>query len=208
MRYVFLMALLLVNATSSLFGALDVIIIRHGQADHNIHDTRNADPKNPHYVVSNLTQKGKEQAVDIAFKLKGEKINPSLVKAVYVSPLPRCIETARIIMNALGITQRMTIDQRITERNVGDLEGKPFFPISDRTARQHGGEAQEDIKKRVTSFYDYLAKTYHTGTVLIITHDSIAKTLCRLISGHSCRIATGCFIRFTLKPKTKIHTEL
>lgn len=201
MRHVFLMVFLVASTVSNIFGALNIIIIRHGQADHNVDDTRNADPKNPNYVISNLTQKGKEQAADIALKLKDKRLTTSRIKAVYVSPLPRCTETAKIIMKALGITQHMIIDEKIAERRVGDLEGQPFFPISDRTAQLHGGETQADIKNRVSSFYNYLVKTYHTGTILIITHDSIAKTLCRLISGHSCKIATGSFEEFTITPK-------
>ncbi len=197
-RYTAIMALLMTAITSNLSAELKLIVVRHGEAQHNVDDTRNANPKHPNYVVSNLTPKGRQQAIQMAQQLEEEGIVPSSVKAVFASPLPRCLQTARILIQKLDIKEQLIIDNRITERQAGDLEGQAFYPISDRRMQEHGGETQDEVRKRVTAFYNYLTKTYKNGTVIVVTHDSNVKVLCRLITGHSCRVPTGSFREFTI----------
>jgi broad specificity phosphatase PhoE len=177
---------------------LEIIIIRHGQADHNVESTRNANPQHPHYKISHLTEQGKQEALAAARQLQEENLERSSFVAVYVSPLPRTQETAQILMEELGIPEeKKHIDSRITERQVGDFEGKPFAPLLDYDIIPESGiETQAEVKARIASFYDCVRRAHREGKIIVVTHGSPAEMLGELISLKRTKIHTGQALTF------------
>ena len=79
------------------------IFMRHGQADNNVNRILVG-----RYVESHLTEYGKQQVADTAKHLKNVPIGK-----VYVSPVIRALETAKIVCKTLGINYE--IDERLYE---------------------------------------------------------------------------------------------
>ena len=77
--------------------------MRHGEADHNLTHTYNSLLSNAADKVSNLTPKGRMQTVEAAQKLFDIGLNPNNIAKVFVSPLPRTVETANVLANAVPL---------------------------------------------------------------------------------------------------------
>lgn len=73
---------------------MEIYLIRHGQADNNMPGWQ----RTPEYMDANLTQLGKVQAIITGRYLAGQDI-----KALYCSPLVRCLQTATYIGEATGL---------------------------------------------------------------------------------------------------------
>lgn len=145
---------------------MKVYIVRHGQVPHNVLNQYNG-------ADEDLTQIGINQAKDLRNKIKNLKFD-----IIISSPLIRAKHTAEI----LNINNIKTIyDERIKERNCGDLSGKPL-EVTNReeywsynTTIKYG--TSEDIRlffERVYNFLDEL-KTKNYQTVLIVAHSGVSK---------------------------------
>jgi len=151
-----------------------IIVLRHGQALHNIEDTLSSDLAEKW----SLTDFGKIQAHQAALKLKQEE---KIIHFIFSSPFPRTKQTAKIISQEVGI-QDIQIDDRLREPFFGEMEGKTYrelfslFP-NPRDALLSGpgppgGESGAVILKRVGDFLSDIAASpkYKGRTILIITH--------------------------------------
>ena len=116
-----------------------------------------------------LNNKGKEQAQIIKEKLQGIKFDK-----IFSSPLKRTIETAKIICD-----QEIIIDNRLIERNNGELEGKlkteiEVFPdFNNSNDIRFGIEPLNDFKDRIISFLDEIMQKYNNKNILISTHAGV-----------------------------------
>lgn len=160
-----------------------LILMRHGQAEHNVQDIYNADASHPNYKPSHLTQEGQQQALQTAQDLMRKGFNPTNIQIVYVSPLSRTQETAQILVKAGLISQdAIVVDARLTEVQVGDLEGKPIIrPWTSAEAAKYQTESDEHINSRLRAFYQDLLSSCEHGTVLVITHGIPAQRLMEII---------------------------
>lgn len=165
---------------------MKVYIVRHGEVPHNalkMYNNENED----------LTDTGIIQTIELRDKIRNMKFD-----IVISSPLLRTIHTENILTY---YDDSIITDDRLKERNCGDLSGKPI-EITDReeywnyyTTIQYG--TSENIQvffKRVYDFLDEL-KTKDYESVLIVAHSGVSKAF----SGYFEGIQDGKFLNRGLK---------
>lgn len=163
-----------------------IYIVRHGQVPHNALGQYNT-------VDEDLTELGINQALELKDKIKNIDFD-----IIISSPLVRAKHTADILnVN----NKKIIIDDRIKERNCGDLAGKPLT-VTNRdeywnynTTIKYG--TSEDIKLffyRIFEFLDEL-KTKNFESVLIVAHSGVSKAFSAYFEG----IQDGMFLNRGLK---------
>lgn len=158
---------------------MKIILIRHGATAGNLEKKYIGRTDEP------LCTKGQEQLK--VFIKKG--IYPA-VQAVVVSPMRRCIQTARLIYP----DKEAVIVEDLRECDFGTFEGKNYRQLSGNTEYQRwidsnatipfpGGEDIEDFKKRsVQAFLSTVGK-YKDTTVYIVHGGTIMAVLSQLCGG-------------------------
>lgn len=145
-----------------------LFLVRHGQARNNVERILMGHPKKGECM---LTEKGKEQAKEVAQKLQKEKID-----VIFASPLERTMETAEIISQKIGI--EIIFDERLREVEVGNFEGRSWdeylklYPHSLNPGRtdENGIEGLEDIQDRLNSFINDVNEKYQGKNIAIVSH--------------------------------------
>jgi probable phosphoglycerate mutase len=146
--------------------------MRHGQADNNVNRILVG-----RYIESHLTEYGKQQVADTSKYLKNVPI-----EKVYVSPVTRTVETAKIVCKLLGMNYE--IDERLYEIDLGKLVGMHFEEIihkhgnlflkfyneDDAMLARYGVESFASVKSRVKHLLDEIIKIQQDKNVLLITH--------------------------------------
>jgi isoleucyl-tRNA synthetase len=149
-------------------------VMRHGEAEQNVLNILSSKIDTPHH----LTEKGKEQALASAEKLKDQKITK-----IIASPFIRTKETAEIIAEAVGLSKESIVyDPRIGEMNLGDFDMKDrmmyrdyFNSFEDQFEKPApNGESHNDVRKRVGEFLYDVDKKYSDENILFVTHGSPA----------------------------------
>jgi len=155
----------------------EFLLIRHGQSEWNAISRwqGHADPP--------LSEMGREQARDLARRLKGER-----VEALFTSDLSRARETAAIVGEVLHRVP--TADARLRELDVGEWEGRVREEIEDRwpdllrqfdtedpDSRPPGGETRRELALRVRSRVAKIAAQHPTGRVAIVAHLGVIEAL-------------------------------
>jgi 2,3-bisphosphoglycerate-dependent phosphoglycerate mutase len=158
--------------------------MRHGQADNNVKRILVG-----RHIESHLTEYGKKQVADTAKYLKNIPI-----QKVYVSPVIRTIETAKIVCKILELDYQ--IDERLYEIELGKLVGMNFEEIvqkfgnlflkfyadNDSTLIRYGVESFCSVKLRIRHLLDEVMKSHQDKNVLLITHlDPIKAALSTLL---------------------------
>ena len=166
---------------------MKVYIVRHGQIPSNALK-RHTNP------YEDLTELGIKQAEELKDKIKDIEFD-----IIYVSPFLRARHTAEIINTKYIQT---IIDDRLQERDCGNLSGKPLEDDEERidywdyfSLKNHG--TSENIKpffNRVYSFLDEL-KGKEYNTVLVVGHSGISKAF----SGYFEGIGDGKFLNRGLR---------
>jgi 2,3-bisphosphoglycerate-dependent phosphoglycerate mutase len=149
------------------------IFMRHGQADNNVNRILVG-----RYIESHLTEYGKQQVMDTAEHLRNLPI-----EKVYVSPVIRTVETAKIVCKALGMNYE--VDERLYEIDLGRLVGMHFEEIIEKygnlflkfyseednsTLTTYGVESFASVKSRIKDLLDEIIKKHQDKNVLLITH--------------------------------------
>lgn len=166
-------------------------VMRHGEAEENLKDLVNCDPKN----VFHLTKEGEKQVAMAADDVKREKID-----LIICSPFARCRETAEIVRKAIGLDESAVIfDERLGELQAGaGYEGKTwseYVKFFKGTAERfekcpEGGETLLELSRRVgEALYD-LEKTYADKNILIVTHDGVINALHMVSQGSDLKEST------------------
>ena len=141
-----------------------IYLVRHGETDFNKFSVSQGQ------LQTSLNAKGIEQAKELAEKLKDYKFD-----MVISSRLIRAIQTAEHVLK-YHPENELLLDERIMEASRGSLEGKKnpqevydeFF----KDPHKFGGETNEDVINRLTSFLKDLEK--HIGKrILIVTHGGV-----------------------------------
>ena len=161
-----------------------LILVRHGETRGNVLRMLQGaeDP---------LTERGRRQAEELASHLAGRED----VRALYTSPYPRALETARAIGCALGLepVQRAGL----AEVDVGEAAGWRFeewaeaFPGEAEKFRVGGldyawpkGESGRDVAARTAAELDRVLDAHRTegGAVVIVSHGgALAWVISRLL---------------------------
>ncbi len=160
---------------------MKIFLIRHGQSEA---DLKNVIECNADF---DLTEHGKKQAGDLVEKLTA--LSP--FNALYSSPLKRARGTAMLISEKHGLP--VIIDDRLAERNVGEMAGmnrnEAFkkFPLPEGGLRPHHkmgggtGESMLNFKFRTFEFFSELDEKHSNDKIIVVTHGGVINNfLCEL----------------------------
>jgi len=160
--------------------ALKIYIARHGQDRDNVSGILNGHRNEP------LTEKGMEQAHEVAEKIRGAGIS---FDAVYSSPLGRAFETAKTIARAAG-SPMPEKEPLLIERNFGIMTGQKISDIEKMCAPNiikaevityflgpEGAETFPDLMARGKLLLGKVRRRHADGSVLLVTHGDTGKML-------------------------------
>ncbi len=143
-------------------------LIRHGETDFHVQK------KALGRLDIGLNELGMRQAGLVAEALRGKGI-----KAVYSSPLARCLQTARPLAEALGL--EVGVREGLQEIDLGEWDGMPFSRIyeeggevfarwlrSPAEVRIPGGELLEEVRERVIGAVNGIMAAHSTEEDLAV----------------------------------------
>ncbi len=149
---------------------MDLIVIRHTETQSNVN-----------YIVAGrsdeqLTPNGIKQAEELKEQL--QKIDYDII---ITSPVYRALQTAQIVnYKNIPIIQ----DERITDRDPGDLlfkdrnlVNKTEWNSLTTLKTKDGAETLLSLLNRTRDFVNNIKLKYADKTVLVVTHNSISRTL-------------------------------
>lgn len=128
-----------------------------------------------------LSEEGRRQAERLA-----ERMAPLRLKAVYSSPLERCLETAEPV----AARQRLQLDlvEELGEIHYGDWQGKPFNQLyrmkrwSELQARPAdfrfpNGETIREAQNRAMRAIEGVFARHSRGAVLVVSHADMIRLI-------------------------------
>lgn len=146
---------------------MKLYVLRHGETEYN---------KEGRFQGQNnisLNEEGKKQAEETKKELQNIKFDK-----VFVSPLKRAIETAKIVVP----NYKIEIDNRIIERSFGKLEGEKSIIDYEERIKEFGIESIEDLEKRVKCFLkEIFKKAKKEENILVVTHGGVAQIINKLL---------------------------
>lgn len=153
---------------------MKVKFVRHGETDLNY-------PVRRMQGISDydLNTNGIKQAENIRNKLAEEDFD-----IIISSPLKRARHTAEIINELKKID--IIFDDRIMERNYGQLEGELFnkeYCNLDYDFESIGGEPVEIYKSRLKDFIFEIKEKYYDKKVLVVAHNGVISMLSCILEG-------------------------
>lgn len=126
--------------------------------------TDNAEGKSSGWKEAQLTELGKEQAINLG------KVNKDLqIDILFSSNLDRAVDSANLAFPNIEKIQ----DERLRECNYGDLDGedKSLVIYEDHILEPFpNGESLKNVENRIKSFIDFLKENYDNKTVGIMAH--------------------------------------
>ena len=156
---------------------MKLYVIRHGQTEWNVAG------KCQGMTDIELNSTGKEQAKKISEQIKNYKID-----LIICSPLKRARATAEIINEVVNCI--IINDERIIERNCGNLEGTTekewdsiigdnVDVINNYNLNWNGQNIEpiQDVCKRVWNLLDEIQEKYKDKNVLIVTHSAVSRVI-------------------------------
>ena len=151
-----------------------VKFVRHGETDLN-------SPIRKMQGISDydLNINGIKQAEITRDKLAGENFD-----IIISSPLKRAKHTAEIINELKNID--IIFDNRIIERNYGQLEGKEYnieYCNLDYDFESIGGESIQNYKDRLNDFILDIKKKYYDKKVLVVAHNGVISVISCILEG-------------------------
>lgn len=159
---------------------LNIYLTRHGQNTDNIAGILNGHRDMP------LTEKGIEQAREVAEKIKEAKIHFDFV---YSSPLKRALETAQII-SEITHSDAPQKEQLLIERDFGIMTGEKVADIEKMCAPNiikteiityfidaNGAESFPDLMRRAKVLLEKIYDKHKSGNILLVTHGDIGKMI-------------------------------
>lgn len=114
------------------------------------------------------------------------KLLPSAFDVLYTSPLKRCVKLAEGIAGA-GRTGKIIQDDRLKELHFGEWEMQKWDEIPRKeldmwgnnflTEAVPGGESFQDLKKRLSEFWEETKRLQKGKRIGIVTHHGIIQVL-------------------------------
>lgn len=177
---------------------LELLIVRHGESEGNRAGMFTGHGPSP------LTDRGRRQAEAVGVALASPRPD-----AVYVSDLPRALQTAEPLCARAGVTPVVTAE--IRERDMGEFVGKRFEEIQSQHAdgwnalvsrdpeyQPPGGESHRACAARVARFLDTLRERHGEGRVVVVSHGvAIHHMLWHLLIGaesHAVFVTENCAV--------------
>jgi broad specificity phosphatase PhoE len=162
---------------------MQLYVVRHAEAEHNIRGIWNDDPKHP----MPITDHGKTQASHAAEELRDKHFD-----IIYVSPLLRTQETAAIINAHHSVP--IIVDPRLSEQHTG-FEGRPMHEYFTFRKDDHfhkkldGHESYADLKARIVGFLEELRRKPYTAACIVTHMDPM-----QVIKGYAHKLADDAII--------------
>ena len=169
---------------------MNLIFLRHGESTDNVRKLLS--DKEIYWSI--LTEKGKKEVIDSINNLQKD------IDVMYVSPLPRTIETAHYVYEKYPYI-KVVMENRIREIDYGKYSGSKNNKELDevRNKQINGdylvrfgefGENKFEIEKRLSSFLNDLSKENYKN-VLIVSHGSVISHMKRLLNIKTNHIKKG-----------------
>jgi len=164
-----------------------LVLIRHGETDHNAEQIALGREDVP------LNERGRLQAQAIAAAAKAGGL-PGPIDAVYSSPLERALATASPLAEAL--TKSVRIEQALIEMDVGEVENQTYAELRERypdflrawrsddcaDVAMPGGESLRDVQERAWAAVEAMRERHAEETVAAVTHNFVILTvLCQAL---------------------------
>lgn len=171
---------------------MEIYVVRHGRTNNNdlrIYNGSRSD--------EDLNDTGVAQARQTRETLLGIPLD-----LIVCSPMTRTRHTAAILNE--GRSLPVVYDERLIERDQGDLTLKPFLgrdglrALGDRLYTEYHVETEQSIRARVAEALEDLKEKYPGKTVLIVTHGGTTKAVQAYCEGRdypSCTIQDNCEVR-------------
>lgn len=181
-------------------GDLKIYIFRHGQTEFN------RDNKFTGFYDAKITRTGLEDARIVAQRLKDKKFN-----VAFRTSLSRSKDTLKEVLKSHPECKEIIEDDRIIERNYGQLNGKTHLEIVNQFGiekydqwhrswdiRPPKGESFKDIEKRVKSFIVYLKKFMKekNTNVAISAHGNSIRLFRKIMEGLSIKQTCEIYIPY------------
>lgn len=166
--------------------------MRHGEATDNVRELIS----DKEIYWSTLTDEGKHVVETTLSSL------PSTIDKVYVSPLPRTIQTASLVRNKYPNVEYI-IDNRLREINYGKYSNQKNNEELDSVREQQVagnyfvrfgqyGENKLDIELRLSEFLISIFKSnIKFNTIMIVSHGSITSFMKRILNLKTPHLKTG-----------------
>lgn len=133
------------------------------------------------WLPGELSDKGKEQAIDLARQTEGKHFD-----VVFCSDLQRAIDSAQL---GFGDKYEILQDERLRECSYGDMNGKPHTfkdNMQDYVDTPFpNGESYKDVEKRIASFIEFLKQNYDGKHIAIVAHQAPQLALDVLLRGRT-----------------------
>jgi len=160
-----------------------LILMRHGQALHNVKDIVNPLPEHDRDNV--MTERGQRDVRAATQRLKRERID-----AVLASSSFRAQETAKMVAREIGIDNVETVPA-LDDIYVGGFEGQPisqfrqfFGNLDERFSKKpKGAENLREVRVRVMSAVAAIRKKHAGRRVLVVTHGDPSWVLMAAVQG-------------------------
>lgn len=171
---------------------MNIIFLRHGEASDNVNELFS----DKEIYWSTLTVKGINTVKETIKNL------PNSIDKIYVSPLPRTIQTAHYVSNLYPETE-VIIENRIREINHGKYTHQKNNENLDNTRKKQingdyfirlgeYGENNYEIENRLNEFLKEVSKNnFKNNTIMIISHGSITSYMKRILKLKTPHIQTG-----------------
>lgn len=172
-----------------------IILVRHGENDWSKQNKLAGWIPGVH-----LNEDGHKQATDVAKRLASLPI-----KAVYSSPVTRCMETAGYIAD----THRLAVLQveEMGEVNYGQWEGKKIKKLAKKPlwwavqhapsrARFPGGESLLEVQFRAVQALEEMAAQHDKDLIVVVSHADVI----RLVLAHYLGVHIDLFQRLIISP--------
>lgn len=158
---------------------MEVIILRHGETELNAQAKVQGASVDP-----SLSESGRNYAEKAA-----KNFDASQFDAIYVSPLKRAQETAKIFVGE----RSYEIDDRIQEFNFGSWDGLPVAILKEKypDAFDKQGftnpkmykyakniESRDHFESRLAEFFDELIQKHPNDKVLVVCHGVVSRMVC------------------------------
>ena len=173
-----------------------ILLIRHGQNDW-VNKRRLAGWT----PGVHLNEEGRSQAEQLS-----DRLSSLPLKAIYSSPLERCIETAAFLAHPHGL-EVVELDD-IGEVHYGDWQGKKIKKLTKKKRKwyavQHfpsrfrfpGGESLTEVQKRAVTEVERLNLLHEKELVAVVSHADVIK----LILAHYLGMHIDLFQRIVVSP--------
>lgn len=165
------------------------LLVRHGEAEHNVLDVASSYPETRAY---HLTERGREQVNARAQELLRES-----TAVIFFSPLTRTRETAEILAEKTGAPSFE--DARLREPSYGIFEGGSWrllvekYPPPRRRLETDGMDGVESfgvVRERLVSFRDFVCSRYGGQRIVVVSHGDTLQMLHGLLIGLTLEEAT------------------